>query len=56
MLKVEKPVDQDTEQRNQSNMRRRRPDKRMILPDPIYKDMVVAKFINNIMKVEKKVC
>ena len=44
----------DTEQRNQSNMRRRRPDKRVILPDPVYKDMVVAKFINNLMFSGKK--
>ena len=54
MLKVERLVDLDTEQRNQSNMRRRRPDKRMILPDPVYKDMVVAKFINNLMFSGKK--
>ena len=31
-------------------MRRRRPEKRTILPDPIYKDLVVAQFINYIMK------
>ena len=30
-------------------MRRRRPEKREILPDPIYNDLLVAKFINNIM-------
>ena len=35
-------------------MRRRRPDKRTILPDPIYNDIVVAKFINYIMKGGKK--
>ena len=35
-------------------MRRRRPDKRIILPDPIYNDVVVAKFINYIMKGGKK--
>ena len=35
-------------------MRRRRPEKRTILPDPIYKDLVVAKFINYIMKGGKK--
>ena len=55
MLKAERLVDLDTEQRNQSNMRRRRPDKRVILPDPVYKDMVVAKFINNLMLSGKKV-
>lgn len=30
-------------------MRRRRPEKRKILPDPIYNNLLVAKFINNIM-------
>jgi len=35
-------------------MRRRRPEKRTILPDPIYKDLVVAKFINYIMIGGKK--
>ena len=35
-------------------MRRRRPEKRKILPDPIYNDLLVAKFINNIMKNGKK--
>ena len=35
-------------------MRRRRPEKRTILPDPSYKDYVVAKFINYIMKNGKK--
>lgn len=29
--------------------RRRRPQKRIILPDPKYKDVVVAKFINSLM-------
>ena len=35
-------------------MRRRRPEKRVILPDPIYKDLVVAQFINYLMKNGKK--
>ena len=35
-------------------MRRRRPEKRIILPDPVYNDLIVAKFINNIMKGGKK--
>ena len=35
-------------------MRRRRPEKREILPDPIYGDLIVAKFINNLMKQGKK--
>ena len=35
-------------------MRRRRPEKRKILPDPLFNDMIVAKFINNIMSKGKK--
>ena len=35
-------------------MRRRRPEKRIILPDPIFNDVVVAKFVNYIMKGGKK--
>ena len=35
-------------------MRRRRPEKRVILPDPVYGDLIVAKFINNLMKQGKK--
>ncbi len=35
-------------------MRRRRPEKREILPDPVYGDLIVAKFINNLMKQGKK--
>ncbi|MAV65057.1 MAG: 30S ribosomal protein S7 [Candidatus Marinimicrobia bacterium] len=35
-------------------MRRRRPEKRKIVPDPIYGDLVVAKFVNNLMKGGKK--
>ena len=35
-------------------MRRRRPEKRTILPDPVYNDLMVAKFINNIMSDGKK--
>ncbi|MEJ2542793.1 MAG: 30S ribosomal protein S7 [Calditrichaceae bacterium] len=34
--------------------RRRRPQKRIILPDPKYKDQVVAKFINGLMYNGKK--
>lgn len=34
--------------------RRRRPQKRAILPDPKYKDIVVAKFINGLMLRGKK--
>ena len=35
-------------------MRRRRPEKRKILPDPVYGDLIVAKFINNLMTRGKK--
>lgn len=35
-------------------MRRRRPERRQILPDPVYNDLVAAKFINNIMEQGKK--
>ncbi len=35
-------------------MRRRRPPKRTILPDPKYKDIVVAKFVNGMMLDGKK--
>ena len=35
-------------------MRRRRPEKREILADPVYGDLIVAKFINNLMKQGKK--
>ncbi len=35
-------------------MRRRRPEKREILPDPIFGDKVVAKFVNNLMLDGKK--
>ena len=36
-------------------MRRRRPEKRAILPDPIYGELMVQKFINNLMRGGKKV-
>jgi len=35
-------------------MRRRRPEKRKVLPDPLYGDIVVTKFINNLMLDGKK--
>ena len=35
-------------------MRRRRPEKRVINPDPVFNDLIVAKFINNLMKDGKK--
>ena len=35
-------------------MRRRRPERREILPDPVYNDLTVAKFINNVMESGKK--
>ena len=34
--------------------RRRRPEKREILPDPVYKDQVLSKFMNNLMLDGKK--
>ncbi len=35
-------------------MRRRRPEKRQILPDPVYNDLSVAKFVNYLMQGGKK--
>ena len=35
-------------------MRRRRPEKREILPDPVFNDLVVTKFVNNLMTSGKK--
>ena len=35
-------------------MRRRRPEKREILPDPVYSNLLVAKFVNYIMSDGKK--
>ena len=35
-------------------MRRRRPERRQILPDPVYRDIYVAKFVNYIMERGKK--
>ena len=35
-------------------MRRRRPERRQILPDPVYNDKLVAKFVNYIMEKGKK--
>jgi small subunit ribosomal protein S7 len=35
-------------------MRKRKAEKRMTLPDPIYNDVVVAKFINAVMQSGKK--
>jgi small subunit ribosomal protein S7 len=34
--------------------RRRRPEKREILPDPVYHDLVLSKFMNNLMLDGKK--
>ena len=31
-------------------MRRRRPEKREILPDPVFNDLIVTKFVNNLMQ------
>ena len=35
-------------------MRRRRPEKREILPDPVYNDLAIAKFVNYLMQRGKK--
>ena len=35
-------------------MRRRRPERRQILPDPVYNDKMVAKFVNYVMSRGKK--
>ena len=35
-------------------MRRRRPEKREILPDPVFNDLIVTKFVNNLMVSGKK--
>ena len=35
-------------------MRRRRPEKREILPDPVFNDLIVTKFVNNLMNSGKK--
>ena len=35
-------------------MRRRRPERRQILPDPVYNDKLVAKFVNYVMDKGKK--
>ena len=34
--------------------RRRSPEKRKVLPDPKFKDVILAKFMNNLMKDGKK--
>ena len=35
-------------------MRRRRPERREILPDPVFNELVVTKFVNNLMVSGKK--
>ena len=35
-------------------MRRRRPERRQVLPDPVYNDKMVAKFVNYVMTGGKK--
>ncbi len=59
MSKTENSADQSTAQRNQSKeklkmSRRRRAEKREILPDPKFKDLVLSKFMNNLMLDGKK--
>ena len=35
-------------------MRRRRPERRQVLPDPVYNDILVTKFVNYVMECGKK--
>ena len=35
-------------------MRRRRPEKRQVLPDPVYNNILVTKFVNYVMVCGKK--
>ena len=35
-------------------MRRRRPEKRQVLPDPVYSNILVTKFVNYVMECGKK--
>ncbi len=35
-------------------MRKSKPKKRYVLPDPVYKDVLVTKFVNNLMQAGKK--
>ena len=35
-------------------MRRRRPEKRQVLPDPVYNNILVTKFVNYVMECGKK--
>ena len=34
---------------NKNNMRKAKPKKRYVLPDPKFKDVLVTKFVNNLM-------
>ena len=36
--------------------RRRSPEKRKVLPDPKYKDVILAKFMNNLNERWQEVC
>lgn len=57
MLKEENRVGPNTEQRGQRRnimARRRRAEKRDILPDPVYNSNLIAKFINKVMLNGKK--
>ena len=51
MLQIANKEDQNTGQKKVSkNAQKKKSRKRKILPDPKYKDIVVAKFMNNLMK------
>ena len=56
MLAQENKDDLYTEQKNQNNImsRRRAAEKRTILPDHKFKDLVIARFMNRIMLDGKK--
>ena len=55
MLKTENKEDRSTEQRGRSkNVRRRKAEKRDVIPDPRFNDRVLSRFINIVMNDGKK--
>ena len=55
MLKTENKEDRSTEQRGRSKMsRRRKAEKRDVIPDPKFNDRVLSRFINIVMNDGKK--
>jgi small subunit ribosomal protein S7 len=54
-LPIESKEDPNTEQRKVNNYaKKKKSRKRKVLPDPKYKDVILAKFMNNLMKDGKK--